>query len=62
MNIQCALLERVGHDGVDKLYDRRFIDESCAGVGRFLGFRFENLNIIVFVGDVAEQALHLRFA
>ena len=32
VNVRRAFLERIGHDGVDKLDDRRFVDERAAGI------------------------------
>ena len=60
MNVGRTLFERVGHDGVDKLDDRRFIDERLAGE-LVLVLALEDLDV-VFVIDLSEQVLHLRFA
>ena len=60
MNVGSAFSERVGHDGVDKLDDRGFIDESltCKLV---IVLALEDLYVVVVV-DFGEQVLHLCFA
>src|SRR4029077_11172612 len=60
MNIRGASLQRVGHNGVDELYDRRLVDKRGAHVRSVFVLALENLDVIVF--EVREEVLHLGFA